>query len=133
MRSAFLLMALLLTAACNLQVGTPTPFPTPDLPRIEFQAPANNDSFAEGTDLTIALVASDAGPGIARVELLVDDLPYSEATPQVSAAVPVFTVTMNWLAEGVGYHSLTAIAFRPDGTASPPVTIAILITDREDA
>ena len=127
------LVLLFAATACNLQVGAPTPFPTPDLPRVEFQAPANNDSFVEGTDLTIALVASDAGLGIARIELMVDDLPHSEATPEVSEAVPVFTVTMNWLAEGVGYHSLTATAFRPDGIPSPPVTIAILITEREDA
>lgn len=133
MRKLFLLMPLLGAFACNLQVGTPTPFPTPDLPRVEFQAPANNDSFVEGTDLTIALLATDAGPGIARIELLVDDLPYSAATPEVSEAVPVFTVTMNWLAEGIGYHSLTAIAYRADGIPSPPVTIAILITERTDA
>lgn len=129
----FLLVLLLGAVACNLQVGTPTPFPTPDLPRVEFQAPANNDSFLEGTDLTIALMAVDAGPGIARIELLVDDLPHSDATPEVSASVPVFTVTMNWLAEGVGYHSLTAIAYRADGIPSPPVTIAVLITERDDA
>jgi hypothetical protein len=133
MRKLFLLVLLLGAVACNLQMGTPTPFPTPDLPRVEFQAPANNDSFVEGTDLTIALVASDAGPGIARIELMVDDLPHSEATPEAGASVPVFTVTMNWLAEGVGYHSLTATAFRADGVPSPPVTIAILITERQDA
>src|SRR5690606_14157895 len=97
MKKAVLLIWLLGAVACNLQVGTPTPFPTPDLPRVEFQAPANNDSFVEGTDLTIALVASDDGPGIARIELMVDDLPHSEVTPEVSEAVPVFTVTMNWL------------------------------------
>ncbi|MBZ0298385.1 MAG: hypothetical protein K8J31_01535 [Anaerolineae bacterium] len=128
-RLAFVL--LLATTACNLRVGTPTPFPTPDLPMIEFQAPVNNDRFDEHTDIAIALLARDSGIGIARVELLVDDLPHSEALPEVSAAVPVFTVVMNWLAEGPGYHSLTAIAYRPDGTPSRPQTISILITSPE--
>lgn len=127
------ILFLFLVSACNLQMGTPTPFPTPDIPQIRFQAPANNDSFPEGTDLTIALLAEDRGIGIARVELLVDDLPHSEAFPEVSGAVPVFTVTMNWLAEGPGYHSLTALAYRPDGTASSPATIIILITAPENA
>ncbi len=127
------LLILFFISACNLQMGTPTPFPTPDLPRITFQAPANNDSFPEGTDLTIALLAEDPGVGIARVELLIDDLPHSEAFPEISGAVPVFTVTMNWLAEGPGYHSLTALAYRPDGTISSPATIIILVTEPENA
>ncbi|MAS35833.1 MAG: hypothetical protein CL610_17620 [Anaerolineaceae bacterium] len=133
LRYCLLLVTAFLVAGCNLQVGQPSPVPTPDIPQIEFQAPANNDSFVEGTDLTIALVAQDTGVGVARVELLVDDLPYREVSPEVSDVVPVFTVTMNWLAEGTGYHSLTAIAYRPDGVASRPVTISILITDPNDA
>jgi len=129
-----MLIALLAaTAACNLQVGTPTPFPTPDVPSIQFQAPANNDNFVEGTDLTIALMAQDAGVGVARIELLVDDLPYRDASPETSGAVPIFTVNMNWLTEGVGYHSLTAIAYRPDGSASRPETIIIQVTAPDDA
>lgn len=127
-----LLLTLLLTA-CNLQSGAPTVIPTPDIPQIEFQEPANNESFAEGTDLAISLLARDAGIGIARVELLVDDLLHTEARPQVSEAVPIFTVTMNWLTEGIGFHSLTAIAYRPDGSASRVATINILVTAKDNA
>ncbi|HLV34387.1 MAG TPA: Ig-like domain-containing protein [Spirillospora sp.] len=123
----------LVTTACNLQSGVPTPYPTPDIPRIEFQVPANNDSFPESSEIIIILLAQDSGIGIARVELLVDDIPHSEAMPEISGAVPVFTARMNWRAEGVGYHSLTAIAYRPDGTASDPETISILVTEWEDA
>ena len=119
--------------ACNLQYGEPPPPSTPDLPQIEFQAPANNDSVSEGTDINIALVARDDGVGIGRVELLVDDLPHHEAFPQVSAAVPVFSVNMNWLAAGVGFHSLTAIAYRPDGVAGRPTTISILVVPPDNA
>lgn len=124
---------LMLLAGCNLQSGQPTAIPTPDIPQIEFQQPANNDNVIEGTDVTIALLARDDGIGVARVELLVDDLPAGEAFPQVSGAVPVFTVTMNWLAEGIGFHSLTATAYRPDGTASRATTISVLVTASQDA
>lgn len=128
-----IMIALLFIMACNLQYGLPTPIPTPDAPIIEFQAPVNNDRFVEGTDLIIALLARDDGVGIARVELLVDEQFVNEATPETSGAVPVFTVNMNWLTQGVGYHSLTAIAYRPDGAASRPETISILVTPPEDA
>ena len=37
---------------------------------------------------------------------------------------------MNWLAEGIGFHSLTAIAYRPDGTASPPTIISVQVVER---
>ncbi len=127
-----LLMAMMLCmSACNLQVGTPTPPPTPDAPQIEFQAPSSAVLIAENTELDIELIARDVGVGVAKIELLIDDLPYQEVSPTTSAAVPVFTVTMNWLAKGIGFHSMTAIAFRPDGTASPPVTIIIEVTSEQ--
>ena len=133
MRHVMLIVLLAATAACHLQAGTPTPYPTPDVPSVSFQSPANNDSFPEGTDLTIALLAEDPGVGVSRVELLVDDVHYRDGNPEISAAVPVFTVTLNWLAEGVGYHSLTAIAYRPNGAASRQETIIIEVTRADDA
>ena len=126
-----LVLLLLCTAACNLQFGEPTPFPTPDFPQIDFETPANNASIAEGSELDILILAQDTTQGIARVELMVDDLPYRESQPQISGAVPIFRVTMNWLAEGIGFHSLTAIAYRPDGTASRPRTINVLVTSED--
>lgn len=127
------LFLLVMLTACNLQYGEPPPLPTPDLPQIEFQAPANNDSISEGTEIEISLVARDDGIGVGRIELLIDDLPHNEAFPEVSAAVPVFAVNMNWLAAGIGFHSLTAIAYRPDGTAGRPATISILVVPGENA
>lgn len=113
-------------SGCNLIEGTPaTVTPAPDLPTVQFIYPANESTIVEGTDFPIDIVASDNGVGIARVQLLVDDEPINERGPDVSAAVPVFTVRMNWLAQGVGRHVLTAWAYRPDGTASDPATILV--------
>lgn len=117
-------------AACHLQRGTPTPLPTPDMPLVEFLSPLNGSNVFEGTDLVIELLARDAGAGVARVELLVDDLLHQEGAPVETSAVPTFTVTMNWLATGLGHHSLTAIAYRSDGTASLPATISIQVVPR---
>jgi len=126
------LLLLLMTAACNLQFGQPTPYPTPDLPQIEFEEPLNNARIAEGQELDILINAQDTTQGIARVELLIDDLPYSQSQPEDSGAVPVFRVTMNWMAEGIGYHSLTAIAYRPDGISSRQRTINVLVTSADE-
>jgi hypothetical protein len=126
MRRTFLIVGLaLLCAACNLSAQTATP--TPAIPVVSFQFPANNVSIAEGTDLQIQLLAQDA-VGIARVELRVDDQAHEDAKPVEQTAVPIFTVDMNWLAEGVGLHALQATAFRLDGTASSPVIVNINVT-----
>jgi hypothetical protein len=127
-----LLMALLAAgvalsaAGCNLSAVTPTPAPR-DAPTIRFQLPAPDATFREGEEVEILLVAQDEGAGVARVELLVDDLLHQQGEPVASAAVPVFTVTMNWLAQGIGLHAFSAIAFRADGTASDPAHLRILV------
>lgn len=120
-----LLIACLLLCGCNLITQAATP--TPAVPTIGFQFPVNNVSVVEGTDLQIGLLAQDS-VGIARVELLVDGQPHQEASPVEAEAVPVFTVEMNWLAEGVGLHALEATAYRLDGTASTPALINVDVT-----
>ncbi len=65
---------------------------------------------------------------MAKVELRVDDQPLQNASPVESDAVPLFTVEMNWLAEGVGLHILQATAFRLDGTPSNPALINVNVT-----
>jgi hypothetical protein len=123
-----------LLCSCNLIAGTLTPTPLPNIPVIQFQYPANDSTIVEGTDVQIQLLAQDAtGEGVARVELTVDDLPHQEGIPLISSAVPVFTVEMNWLAEGIGLHSMSAIAYRSDGTSSIPATIRLLVIPEEPA
>jgi len=119
------LIAGLLLCACNL--STQTLKPTPTIPTVSFQFPSNNVSIAEGTDLQIQLLAQDT-IGIAHVELRVDDQVHQDGKPVEAAAVPIFTVDMNWLAKGIGLHSLQATAFRLDGTASTPVIINVNVT-----
>jgi hypothetical protein len=119
-------MLMLVLSACNLSNFEPTATPEVNVPLIEFVFPANNTVVVEGTDVQIQLLAQDPrGVGVARVELYVDDVKVSEAVPEVSAAVQVFTVNMNWLAEGIGFHALSAIAYRPDGTLSDPMIIRV--------
>lgn len=124
-----ILIVVLLLCGCNLTQGEIIP-PTPAIPTVEFQFPSNNVAVASGTDLQIQVLAQDS-VGIARIELVVDGQPHQTAAPVDSETVPVFTVDMNWLAEGVGFHSLQATAFRLDGTSSDPVLINVNVTAPE--
>lgn len=125
-------VSLVALTGCNLRQGnaTNTPYPTPDIPQVDFIFPENNSTVLEGTDLQIDVVAEDPGDGVARVELFVDDVLLREAKPEVSEAVPTFTVRFNWLAQGVGIHSLTVVAYRMNGAASSPTTILVQVLPR---
>ncbi len=121
-----LIVSVVALAACNLSnQPQPTATPTPELPQAQFVSPPNNSTVIQGTDLEFEIAASDKGIGIARVELRVDEQKINERGPEVSAAVPVFTVRMNWLAQGLGRHAISAVAYRPDGTQSNTATLII--------
>ncbi len=123
-----ILILLFLLCSCNLAQEGTVLTPTPAVPVVQFQFPTNNVAVASGTDLQIQVLAQDS-MGVARVELSVDGRPHQTAAPVDSETVPVFTVDMNWLAEGAGFHSLQAVAFRADGTASDPVLINVNVTE----
>lgn len=126
MRWILLFTIVFLIGGCNLSAEAPTPIPEPAIPEVSFLFPANGTVVVAGTDVQIQLYAQDQrGVGVARVELYVDEALMQTSTPLVSAAVTEFTVDMNWLAEGVGLHSLRAVAYRPDGTESDPVIITL--------
>lgn len=124
------LLVMLLTG-CNLtQGGSATPTLLPDLPQVEILEPANNRQIYEGTEFDFDIVARDEGAGIVRIELYIDDTIINSASPVDAESVPVFRVTMNWLAEGQGLHTVEAVAYRADGTQSDPALINIEVLAR---
>lgn len=133
-RSLFLSAVLfisLISAGCNLTYNTT---PTPNPFSIRFQTPAADSVIAEQTPLEIILVAEDSiGDGIARVDLLVDDILYQQGTPVDAVAVPVFSVKMDWTAQGLGLHALSAIAYREDGTSTSPAMLRLLVGPAQPA
>jgi hypothetical protein len=131
--SALVGLAVML-AACNLQQKVEiTPVPTPNIPAVQFRFPPNNTTIIEGAELDVEILATDGGIGVAQVEFKVDDQIQQVGRPQISQAVPAFTVKMNWTAQGVGRHPLTATAYRPDGTPSDTATIIIEVLPRPAA
>ncbi|MCY4071214.1 MAG: Ig-like domain-containing protein [Chloroflexi bacterium] len=124
-----LLLCLGCLPACNLDRPTPTPFPTPDLPRVEILAPPNQQKVIEGTEFDIDILAVDQSLGIRRIELYVDELfvKSSETTDDVKRE---YRVTMNWFAQGLGWHTVKAIAYRDDGTRSDEHMITLQVIPR---
>lgn len=98
-----------------------------DAPVVEIRVPANNTPFAEGTRVIIQAVANDAGAGVSRVELLVDDVPAGSSNAPAAQGQPAYVANLEWVAQGIGLHSITVVAYRADNTASAPATINVSV------
>ncbi len=121
-----LMMAL---CACNLGVPSATPVPTPDIPTVEILAPPNNAQVFEDTDFPIDIVGRDATVGVDKIELYVDENLINESV-KTDGAVPVYRVTMNWLAKGVGFHVVSVISYREGGLRSDEAIINLEVVPR---
>ncbi len=119
----FGLLLMLTVGACNL--SNPAPPPTPDLPTVRFVAPANNARVLQGTDLTVDIYAEDNNVGIARVEFRVDGVTVQDGGPANFSVDRQFRVQMSWLAQGIGLHIFSVVAYRPDGTPSDETFITV--------
>lgn len=109
-----------------------TPIPTADIPQIEFLLPMNNQQVVEGIVFDIEVVAHDNNSGVALIELSVDGEQIHAVRPIEKLSEPIFTARMNWRAQGVGLHSLEAVAYRPDGTQGDPAIITVEVIVRDE-
>lgn len=123
-------IGLLTLTACNLGTAPSTPVPTPDIPTVEILAPSNNQQVFVGTDFDIDILATDQSQGIKRIELFLDGGLLNDSTV-ISGTQKQYRVTMNWLAQGEGFHVLTAVAYREDETRSDESLINLEVIPRE--
>ena len=123
------LLGLFGLAACTLTEVAPTPYPTPDIPRVRFLFPENSALVFKDSEITVDIFAEDQTAGIARVIFLVDNVQINEGMPPVGS-VPEFRVAMNWVAGNLGGHTLHAIAYRADGTQSDEAIILVEVVER---
>ena len=114
--SALFLCVIAVASGCNLERITPTPLPTPDLPRVEILRPAAEQQVVEGANFDIDILAVDYSQGIQRVELYVDGFLHNDS--ETSDLQSEYLVTMNWYASVLGWHTFTALAYRADGASS---------------
>jgi hypothetical protein len=127
------LLLILSSTGCNLVLESEiTPIPTADIPQIEFLLPMNNQQVVEGIVFDIEVVAHDNNSGVALIELSVDGEQIHAVRPIEKLSEPIFTARMNWRAQGVGLHSLEAVAYRPDGTQGDPAIITVEVIVRDE-
>lgn len=121
-----------LLAGCSL---TLTGMPTPTVggaPIVQFTAPAPDAVVLEGVTLVLQVTVMNAGADISRVAFSVDEQPLVEiANPNPEGAWQV-AVSAQWVALGEGMHTLSATAFRADGTSSQPASVIVYVTTSPD-
>lgn len=127
--TALLALIIVILAGCNLGTPQETPVPTPDIPTIQILSPPNNAQVVDGTDFDIDILAIDESQGINKIELYIDGKLLNDNTA-VGGVLPQYRVTMNWLAQGIGFHVVSVIAYRADDTQSDEVLINIEVIPR---
>ena len=103
----------------NIQTG-PQPF------AVNLLTPSDNDSFEEGASVQLyANATSDTGE-IAKVEFMIDGALFAEDTTK--------PYLLDWTAQGIGNHTLQAIAYKDTGEtiASSIITIDVTEVDHSD-
>jgi hypothetical protein len=108
--------------ACALPIGAGS-----SALSVTIQSPADGASLPVNVPVTISSVASDPnGPGVARVELRVNGQPVDESEspggPQAG-----FSAAQVWTPTAEGEATIMVIAYREDGTASPPAVITVMV------
>ncbi|RMG77578.1 MAG: hypothetical protein D6711_01315 [Chloroflexi bacterium] len=118
-----MVLLMILSAGCNLNADSQV-IPTFDRPIVQFIAPENNTRVVEGFDLTLDLYAQDS-IGVARIELRLNGQTFRDLDYPNYQSGQQFRAQTNWIAQGIGFHSFSAIAYRVDGTQSDEVFISI--------
>ena len=116
--------ALLAVCACTPS-GAATPAAALTVPSVQIDSPANGHAMLIGGTLEVHTTGVDAQIGVARLELRVADGAVDSATTPESAPEPVFRAILRWLPTATGSALVSVVAYRPDGTASAPVSITI--------
>ncbi len=134
-RMIMIVIALLALSAlaCNLTGSGDGPQvrSSGNAPEVEIRVPVNGMSFAEGTNVIVQVVGTDSGPGVSRIELEIDDQPAGSSTAPDASGQAAFIANFEWRAQGIGDHSITAVALRQDGTASVPATIRVSVVQAQ--
>lgn len=96
-------------------------------PTVTIISPEAGSTVPLNESMTVQVSANDtSGPGVIRVDLLVDDVTidtFEGGGPQAS-----LTANLTFVPTAEGAISVSAVAYREDGTASSPATIALMVS-----
>jgi hypothetical protein len=125
--TVLMLMLMVVTLACNVPLTGGGPL------SVQIVSPAAGSTVAVDQPATITCSAVDSGgAGVARVELFVNGA--STATQQASGGTQAsFDTSFMWQPTAEGETQIMVIAYRADGTASAPATIAVNVVGMTSA
>ena len=127
--------ALLAAAGCNLDfVGVPTPAAAVSgAPVVTIVSPQPDAVYLPGVDVILQARITNAGPGIARVEMAVDGATVLSLDDPNPTGAYAFSAQTRWEATGPGPHTVTVAAIRADGTRSQPATTTFRVAGGDAA
>lgn len=127
-----LMLALLVCASCNLEVGSEESgmgFEGP--PVIHIAAPQPNQTFLAGTTVIVQARVENAGPDLARVAVLLDESLLGERLAPNETGAAVLPLTIDWPTSRAGRYTIAVVADRADGnSARADVAIEVISGQR---
>lgn len=129
-----LLLSYILAAltGCTLSFNGPEVASLPEFdspPTVRITAPLPNTTYLSGVAVNVQVQVGNAGPDIDRVEVLtLDGLIGTLPQPNPTGAA-AFGVTQTYTPDKAGSHTIQAIAYRTDGTASTMASATINVVD----
>ncbi|MEO6350229.1 MAG: CARDB domain-containing protein [Candidatus Limnocylindrales bacterium] len=128
--STTLLMAVV--CACASVPPSSTTGPTTNVaggaPTVTIVSPANGVALPLGSDTAVLVSATDT-VGVSRIDLASDGTVVATFTSPEANGQQSVSGELHWTPSILGAHTLSATAYRADGTASSPQTIAVLVVD----
>jgi hypothetical protein len=129
---AGLVVVMLLAAGCTLGVGGAiSEAPTPEIsgaPVVSIVAPLPNTTYLKDVSINVLVRVANAGPDIDRVEVAVDGAVIASLPDPNTSGAEAFSVIQTWIAAS-GQHTLSAVAYRADGSASQPGSVTVNVVD----
>lgn len=125
------LAASLLSACVSIPLpGVDTsPSATPEgQPVVVVNSPQSGDTVPAGGEVVVFSTTVDV-VGIARVELAVNEQVVNTASSPQTGGQTQMLAQQAWVPPAPGSYNLSVTAYRSDGTASEPVTIALEVTE----
>lgn len=127
-----LTLVMLLAAGCNLGIGSQSAsVPTPEItgaPVVSLITPLPNTTYLKDVSVNVLVRVANAGADVARVSVAVDGAEIASLPNPNPSGAETFSITQTWTAVS-GQHTISATAFRADGTASQPAQVTVNVID----
>jgi hypothetical protein len=107
--------------------GTPTPVAAGGRPAVDIVSPPTGSSGNVGGSIDVDVRGADPF-GVGRLELFVDGTPVDRVVVGGGAARQNFAAVLSWIPLAPGTFTLSAFAYRLDGTASAPAEVIVIVT-----